>query len=262
MYAYSDLVNHAKYVPNAGCRSKHTCRLRTMCMMVKFLSQTSSNPCHDIGGTYAIIAYAHRIEQEYLAGLIDWFPNMNFIIVSDRKIAVSAKTIITDTGGIDTALARKIGDEYGPYIWYINAGKIVDELTRVAMLQESHATIAAMNPVRAMYPFRHAYVDASTRATTTLRYNGELWLRPWSKPTDTVTMLNYEIGCMMLPCETALDYEQKMFYWNRYIRTGTSPTRPRMYRLCIRADVAIQTKCLERCPRARAALLEETLPFP
>ena len=194
---------------------------------------------------------AQKIQKRDLELLVEWFPDMNFVFVADSQLC--ANTVTTTDGRIDGVLASKLGEQYGPYVWYISANtKLEDESTRQFELRENNIIIARMKPLRALVPFRHAYVDG--KQVVTLRYNSPLWLQPWTKPAETITMLNYREGDIMLPCETPLEYEQKMFYWNRYVRTGTTPARPTMRGIGKYADLAIQNECLSLCPRAAVML--------
>jgi hypothetical protein len=252
MLAYSDLQHAQAYVPSAGCKTRAHGRLRSMLIIVRFLSQRVHNPCHEIGGTYVVVAQAHKLIRHDLALLVDWFPNMNFVFVTTHQVTVGT-SIVTADGCIDAELATSLGEKYGPYVWYICANtKLEDETTRVAVLSANNAIIGIMKPQRALVPFRHAYVVG--KQVSTLRYNSPLWLQPWAKPTETVTMLNYSDGDIMLPCETAIEYEQKMYYWNRYVRTGTTPARPIMRGIGKQADMAIQFACMRDCVQARVLI--------
>lgn len=113
-----------------------------------------------------------------------------------------------------------LSEQY-PVCWHMDVRSTLDdEELRIASITRNHAIIAALKPHRAMMPFRHAWCVEGQKNTQTLRYNGELWLQPWAHAMETVTILNYREGCMMMPCETALDYEQKMYYWNVRMRPG------------------------------------------
>lgn len=247
MSTFGELTNKAPYRPNLGIKCRHTHRMRMLLSWVRFLSQ----PCvhaatwHEFTGTWVIISHAQVMQLADLERIMEWFPHMTFVFVSSHRLRLNARVFVTVDGAI-ADICDELAAQY-PHSWYICAStRMDDEPERLALIAESHLVIAKIQPTRALYPFRHIYGQSMT-----LRYNGELWLQPWAKPTEVVTLCNYVAGCMLIPCETPRDYEQKMFYWNRYTRTGTTPERGHMRGIYLGADQAIEDICVRDCPAAR-----------
>jgi hypothetical protein len=246
---YADLIHRAVYHPRSGAKVKSRVRAKVLLNWIRFLTAE-----HTLLGAMmksidiaqvCIIAHADVLRVSDLIKLCEMMPHeFIFVVANGAKVdKLHARVIKTPDGGIDEELATRLGDEH-PCAWFI-CGKTVMETEedRVTLATACNVAIARMQPARALVPFRQPYVVG--RVTVAVRYNGPLWLQPWSKMGETVTMLAYEDGQMIQPCETPIEYEQKMFYWNKHIRCGTQPGE-RQKATSLRADLAIESYCLSR----------------
>lgn len=246
---YSDLTQMAVYHPRAGIKVRSRVRAKVLLNWIRFLThdnkETLSSVMRSIDiAQVCIISHADVLRVSDLTKLCEMMPHeFIFVVKSSSKVDGCARVIKTPDGGIDEELAQRLGEDH-PCAWFICGKTIMEtEEDRVALSQTNNMVITRLQPARAMVPFRQPYVIG--RVTVAVRYNGPLWLQPWAKMGDTVTMLAYEDGDMVQPCETPLEYERKMFYWNKHIRGGTQPGE-RQKAICMRADIAIETYCLSK----------------